>query len=112
MTPTLNAFAPPMRSNPARVAARTRGLEAPTRVVRVAVELCEVGNYLGPARKLLDALRWEFPDANLELGLSSSSGGVFEVFVEGRLVFSKKATRRLPDHDEIFYHVSTAIRGA
>lgn len=31
-----------------------------------------------------------------------SSGGVFEVTVDGELVFSKKAQDRFPDHAEIF----------
>lgn len=30
-----------------------------------------------------------------------SSGGVFEVTIDGRLVFSKKATGRFPEPDEI-----------
>jgi selenoprotein W-related protein len=34
--------------------------------------------------------------------LIPSSGGVFEVMVDGDLVFSKKAQDRFPDHDEIF----------
>jgi len=36
-----------------------------------------------------------------------SSGGVFEVSVEGRLVFSKRAARRHPEPGE----VAAAIRG-
>jgi selT/selW/selH-like putative selenoprotein len=34
---------------------------------------------------------------------------VFEVTVDGELVYSKKATGRFPEHDEIFYHVREAI---
>jgi selenoprotein W-related protein len=40
--------------------------------------------------------------------LIKGSGGVFEVTVDGELVYSKKATGRFPEHDEIFYHVRSA----
>ncbi len=40
--------------------------------------------------------------------LIPGSGGVFEVKVSDKLVFSKKATGRFPEHDEIFYHVKQA----
>jgi len=32
----------------------------------------------------------------------SSSGGVFEVVIDGKLIFSKKATGRFPQPEEIF----------
>jgi selenoprotein W-related protein len=34
-----------------------------------------------------------------------SSGGVFEVTVDGELVFSKKALDRFPEHAEIFTEI-------
>ncbi len=34
-----------------------------------------------------------------------SSGGVFEVTVDGELAFSKKAQDRFPDHAEIFAEI-------
>ena len=48
-----------------------------------------------------------------EFGIASKlikgSGGVFEVTVDGELVYSKKATGRFPEHDEISYHVKAAV---
>jgi selenoprotein W-related protein len=44
-------------------------------------------------------LKQEIPDA--EIRLVPSSGGVFEVTVDGHLVFSKKALRRHPQPGEI-----------
>lgn len=41
--------------------------------------------------------------------LVKGSGGVFEVTVDGDLVYSKKATGRFPEHDEILYHVKSAV---
>lgn len=34
--------------------------------------------------------------------LIESDGGVFEVEVDGKRIFSKKETGRFPEHDEIF----------
>ena len=44
-------------------------------------------------------LRQAFPEA--EVGLVPSSGGVFEVTVDGTLVFSKKALRRHAQPGEV-----------
>jgi selenoprotein W-related protein len=41
-----------------------------------------------------------------ELTLIPSGGGVFEVEVDGALVFSKKAERRFPDWSEIEPHLA------
>jgi selenoprotein W-related protein len=44
-------------------------------------------------------LKQAFPDP--EVGLIPSSGGVFEVEVDGELVFSKKASRRHAEPGEV-----------
>ena len=44
-------------------------------------------------------LKQHFPDA--EVRLTQSSGGVFEVTVDGDLIFSKKALRRHAEPGEI-----------
>jgi selT/selW/selH-like putative selenoprotein len=44
-------------------------------------------------------LKQSYPDA--EVRLIQSSGGVFEVTVDGRLVFSKKAARRHAEPGEV-----------
>jgi selT/selW/selH-like putative selenoprotein len=44
-------------------------------------------------------LKRAFPDA--EVRLIESSGGLFEVAVDGELVFSKKATRRHAEPGEV-----------
>lgn len=45
-------------------------------------------------------IRSHFPDATVEL--IPSSGGVFEVVADGRLIFSKKATGRHATWEEIY----------
>lgn len=43
----------------------------------------------------------EFEQQTTSLTLVPSKGGVFEVSVDGDLVYSKKATGRHPSYDEI-----------
>jgi selenoprotein W-related protein len=43
-----------------------------------------------------------------ETELVASGGGVFEVFVDGRLIFSKRQLGRFPEEDEIL----AKLRGA
>lgn len=43
----------------------------------------------------------------LTAGMIPSSGGVFEVTVDGELVFSKKALDRFPEHAEIFKEIDS-----
>jgi len=47
----------------------------------------------------VDELKREFPDA--EVRLVPSSGGVFEVTVNGNLIFSKRALRRHAQPGEV-----------
>lgn len=47
----------------------------------------------------MDELKREFPDA--EVRLVPSSGGVFEVTVNGNLIFSKRALRRHAQPGEV-----------
>jgi selenoprotein W-related protein len=78
-------------------------------VTRVTVRYSKLGNYLSVARQLADAIRQEFADVDVRTELIPSPGGVYEVGVNGKLVFSKRATYRLPSPDEIFYHVRAAV---
>ena len=64
-----------------------------------------MGNYAPIAAELSRAILARF---GVSVRLIPARDGSFEVCVEGRLVFSKKATYRLPDADEIFYHVGVA----
>lgn len=68
----------------------------------VTIEYCVPGNHERRARRLAEDVSRTF---GVGCRLLPSRGGVFEVTVGDRLVFSKRATRRFPDHDEIFYHV-------
>jgi len=43
--------------------------------------------------------------------LIEGSGGIFDVKVNGKLIYSKRATGRFPENDEIYYHVRVAMDG-
>ena len=68
----------------------------------VTIEFCAYGNYERPAARLAAELRDE---TGCRVRLVPSADGAFEVSVNGRLVFSKRACHRLPETDEIGYHV-------
>jgi len=57
---------------------------------------------------LAESLLNEHKDEIVELVLIPSGGGVFEVKLEDRLLFSKKSIGRFPEEDE----VESAIRKA
>ena len=44
-----------------------------------------------------------------EVDLISSSGGVFEVVIDGELVYSKKQTGEFPDEMQIVKQVSASL---
>jgi selT/selW/selH-like putative selenoprotein len=78
-----------------------------TRLPGVTIEYCIPGNYERVARRLARAVYREF---GVLPRLQGSRDGVFEVSVNGKLVFSKKATFRFPETDEIFYHLQNPPR--
>lgn len=51
----------------------------------------------------------EFEHALSELVLIPSVGGVFEVVVDDELVYSKKATGRHAEHDEVLASVRSFV---
>ena len=85
----------------------SRGNQGPT--AKVTIVYSRLGNYAPVAQRLAAAIREEFPDDPVETELVAAVGGVYEVSVNGKLVFSKKATYRLPEPDEIFYHIRAAV---
>ena len=68
----------------------------------VSIEYCVPGNYHRVAAGLSDAVEAELGQT---AELIPSRDGVFEVSVHGRVVFSKRACSRFPDHEEVLYHL-------
>ena len=67
--------------------------------MKLSIEYCSVWNYLPKASSLEAELKKGFP--TLEISLISSGGGVFEVVLDEKLIFSKKAFNRFPEKGEI-----------
>ncbi len=67
--------------------------------MRIAIEYCNIWNYFPRASSLEVELKSKF--SNLKTELISSGGGVFEVVLDGKLIFSKKSLDRFPEKDEI-----------
>ncbi len=67
--------------------------------MRVTIQYCVTRTYEPRAARLAAELKETWPDC--EVKLIPSSGGVFEVKVDGELVFSKKALRRHAEPGEI-----------
>ena len=66
--------------------------------MKISIEYCTAWNYKPRASSLEDELNNEF-DADVEL--IASAGGVYEVVVDGKNIFSKKALNRFPGDGEI-----------
>ena len=92
----------------------TAATSTATRPVVVHVEYSEPSNFRSVAEALAGAIRRECASEAIKahVELVPSRAGVFEITVNGRVVYSKRATLRLPTHDEIFYHVNAAASAA
>jgi selenoprotein W-related protein len=49
---------------------------------------------------------------NAEVELMASGGGVFEVVVDGRLVYSKKVTGEFPDEEQLLAALQGSVASA
>ena len=67
--------------------------------MKISIEYCAMWNYLPKASSLEVELKNNFPQA--DISLISSGGGVFEISLNGDLIFSKKALNRFPKDGEI-----------
>ena len=67
--------------------------------MKLSIEYCSVWNYLPKATSLEAELKQNFH--SMDISLISSGGGVFEITLNGDLIFSKKALDRFPEKGEI-----------
>ena len=72
--------------------------------MKLSIEYCSVWNYLPIASSLEAELKKSFP--TIEISLISSGGGVFEVVLDEKLIFSKKALNRFPEKGEILNKIN------
>lgn len=66
--------------------------------VKISIEYCTKWNYEPRASSLGDVLAHQY---GAEVKLIASEGGVFEVVVDGNLIFSKKELNRFPEEGEV-----------
>ena len=64
--------------------------------MKITIEYCHVWNYYPRAASLAEELKQALD--HLDIELIKSSGGVFEVEAEGRLIYSKRRTGRPQCH--------------
>ena len=67
--------------------------------IKLSIEYCSAWNYLPQASSLESEIKQKFPSS--EITLIPSGGGVFEIVLNGQLIFSKKALNRFPEKGEI-----------
>jgi len=68
--------------------------------MKIRIEYCVRWNYEPRALRARDILVRRY-GSEAEVELVKGDGGVFEITVDGRLAFSKKALGRFPSDDEI-----------
>ena len=66
--------------------------------MKISIEYCNHWNYFPKASSLEKYLKGKY-DTQVEL--ISSGGGVFEVRLDEKLIFSKKSLGRFPENSEI-----------
>lgn len=68
---------------------------------RVEIEYCSQCRFILRAAWLAQELLFTFADEVGEVALKPGSGGIFEVRVDGAIVWSKKQAGRFPDSKEL-----------
>ncbi len=69
-------------------------------MLNVEIIYCEHCNYLPRAKEFKRRLEESYGD-NIEVFLAAGSTGIFDVYVQGDMVFSKYKELRFPDFEEI-----------
>lgn len=67
----------------------------------ISIEYCTSWGYLSKAVSLANKLLDEHKNSLSMVKIVPSSGGVFEVSLDDKLVFSKKELGRFPNEDEV-----------
>ena len=70
--------------------------------MKITITYCAQWNYLPTASSLEAHLHKEF---GIEIELIAGAGGIFDVSVDGRVVFSKAKAGRFPEPEHIIYTI-------
>ncbi len=66
--------------------------------MKVSITYCSKWNYLPRASSLEAEIAEKY---NAEITLVAGSGGVYEIEVDGKLIFSKQSLGRFPEEGEV-----------
>ena len=66
--------------------------------MKIAIKYCAQWNYLPRASSLGDILKKNF---DLDIELVAGSNGIFDVSLDGKMIYSKSEQRRFPQPAEI-----------
>ncbi len=69
--------------------------------MNLSIEYCNVWNYLPRAASLASSILKKYGTSVSALKLIPSSGGVFEIYYDKNLIFSKKDEGRFPEESEV-----------
>lgn len=69
--------------------------------MKITIRYCTVWNHLPRVVTLVDGILNEHKTDITSFELTPSTGGVFDVYVNDNLVFSRKAIGRMPEENEI-----------
>ena len=69
--------------------------------MKIEIHYCGQWNYLPTASRLEEELNKEITSEKLNIVLIKGSGGVFDVVVNDKLIYSKSDTERFPLPNEI-----------
>lgn len=70
--------------------------------MKISIEYCTAWNYLPRAASVATEMLNKYGNNIKSLTLIPSSGGVFEVIKNDKLIFSKKESGRFPELNELF----------
>ena len=65
--------------------------------MKATITYCVMWNYLPDAERVSDELK----SKGIKVDLIKGSNGVFDVEIDGKLVYSKRNTGRFPNHEEL-----------
>ena len=70
--------------------------------MKITVEYCAAWNYLPRATSLVDKIKEKL---NLSAELIKSGGGVYEITMNGELIYSKRRTGIFPEESEVIHKI-------
>jgi len=81
--------------------------KAPPAAHTIEIIYCTVWNYYPRAAGLADSIKKE---VGIEPKLTKGKDGIFDVLLDGKLVFSKHEVGRFPEEDEVLVPLAEKVK--